>query len=91
MRNLILPAFVVFSLLASTSALAAKPVKITPGKKGVADSGDNFRNYVVQCSNGKKLPLTSWKNGKEWCIGERSTENCSKKQIKAAKGACKVS
>ncbi len=70
---------------------AAKPVKITPGSKGVADSGDKFRNYVVQCSNGKKQPLTSWSNGKKWCVGQASADNCVKKQIKAAKKACKLS
>ncbi len=74
----------------SVSVLAAKPVKITPGPKGVAVSGEKFRNYLVQCSNGKKYPLTAWKNGKQWCIGKESMGNCSKKQIKAAKGACKL-
>ena len=73
------------------NASAAKPVKITPGSKGVADNGDKYRNYVVQCSNGKKQPLTSWRNGKKWCVGQESADNCAKKQIKAAKTACKVS
>ena len=91
MKKFTLTACVAFSLVLSVSAMAAKPVKITPGPKGVADSGENYRNYIVQCSNGKRLPLTSWKKGKQWCIGEKSTDNCSKKQIKAAKGACKVS
>ncbi len=80
------------SLLAvSLGATAAKPVKITPGAKGVAAGGEKFRNYVVQCSNGKKQPLTSWNNGKKWCVGQESGENCAKKQIKAAKKACKLS
>ncbi len=74
----------------SLSASAAKPVKITPGTKGVAANGEKYRNYVVKCSNGKQLPLTSWENGKKWCVGEASLENCSKKQIKAAKKACKL-
>ncbi len=75
----------------SLSATAAKPVKITPGSKGVAENGDKFRNYIVQCSNGKKQPLTSWAKGKKWCVGQESAENCAKKQIKAAKKACKLS
>ncbi len=73
----------------SLPASAAKPVKITPGGMGGA-SGAEFRNYVVECSNGKKQPLTSWDNGKKWCLGEGSQENCVKKQIKAAKTACKL-
>ncbi len=75
----------------SFCAIAAKPVKITPGAKGVASDGAAFRGYVVQCSNGKKQPLTAWNNGRKWCIGQESQENCSKKQIKAAKKACKLS
>lgn len=74
----------------SLGAFAAKPVKITPGEKGIAADGEKYRNYVVKCSNGKQQPLTSWKNGKQWCVGEASLENCSKKQIKAAKKACKL-
>lgn len=81
--------FSIMLMLASFSAAAAKPVKITPGPKGVAASGDKFRSYVVKCSNGKSMALTSWKNGKQWCIGKESLDRCSKKQIKAAKGACK--
>lgn len=74
----------------SLSAAAAKPVKITPGAKGVAADGAAYRNYIVACSNGKQQPLTSWKNGKKWCVGEASLDNCTKKQIKAAKKACKL-
>lgn len=80
---------VVLSVLMSSQAMAAKPVKITPGEKGSTADGD-FRKYNVKCSNGKIQPVTSWKNGKEWCVGEESKENCSKKQIKAAKKACKL-
>jgi hypothetical protein len=77
------------TFLLSLSASAAKPVKITPDGKG-GENGSEFRNYIVECSNGKKQPLTSWDNGKRWCIGEGSQENCAKKQIKAAKTACKL-
>lgn len=75
-------------LLVTLPAYAAKPVKITPGKEG-ATNGQEFRNYTVECSNGRKLPITSWESGKRWCIGDASQENCAKKQIKAAKVACK--
>jgi hypothetical protein len=77
------------ALSLSLSVFAAKPVKITPGDKGQA-SGADFRNYVVECSNGKRQPLTSWDNGKKWCLGQGSQESCVKKQIKAAKSACKL-
>ncbi len=77
------------ALAVSFSVYAAKPVKITPGNKGEAN-GAEFRNYIVECSNGKKQPLTSWDNGKKWCVGQDSQDNCVKKQIKAAKTACKL-
>jgi hypothetical protein len=84
MRNLNL----FLMLLVTIPAFAAKPVKITPGGEGATD-GQQFRNYVVECSNGRKQPITSWDSGKRWCIGDASQENCAKKQIKAAKVACK--
>lgn len=68
---------------------AAKPIKITPGNTGEIN-GETFRNYLVECSNGKKHPLTSWESGKKWCIGQDSQNGCVKKQIKAAKSACKA-
>jgi hypothetical protein len=77
------------SAVLSVSAVAAKPVKITPDRKGDAN-GTAFRNYIVECSNGKRQALTSWDSGKKWCIGESSQANCAKKQIKAAKSACKL-
>jgi len=77
------------AIIFSPPAFSAKPVKITPGNKGDA-SGAEFRNYVVECSNGKKQLLTSWENEKKWCLGEGSQKDCAKKQIKAAKTACKL-
>ena len=90
MNKLIFPIITTVLMTVSLSAVAAKPVKITPGSKGVAADGSAFRNYEVQCSNGKKQPITSWDNGQKWCVGEASQENCTKKQIKAAKIACKL-
>ena len=74
----------------SFGALAAKPTKITPGADGKTADGTEFRNYTVSCSDGKMQPLTSWDDGKKWCIGQESQESCEKKQIKAAKKACKL-
>jgi len=81
--------FFLLILLAAFPTYAAKPVKITPGSEG-ANNGQEFRNYVVECSNGRKQPITSWDAGKRWCIGDASQDNCAKKQIKAAKVACKL-
>lgn len=73
-------------------SFAAKPVKITPGSKETTESGEEFRNYIVECSNGKKYPIISWPNRKQWCIDNNiPEEDCWKKQVKAAKEACKGS
>ncbi|MEP5765073.1 MAG: hypothetical protein ABJ308_10775 [Halieaceae bacterium] len=77
-------------LAISASALAAKPTSIVFDSNGTTADGVEFGNYHVKCSNGKKMPLTAWDNRKKWCVGAESSENCQKKQIKAAKKACKA-
>ena len=74
----------------SASALAAKPTSIVFESNGATADGTAYGNYHVKCSNGKKMPLTAWENRKKWCVGAESAENCQKKQIKAAKKACKA-
>ncbi len=77
-------------LVLSVSALAAKPTSIVFDSNGATTDGTPYGQYQVKCSNGKKMPLTAWDNRKKWCVGEGSTEQCQKKQIKAAKQACKA-
>lgn len=79
------------SLLAlSVNTLAAKPTSIIFDANGTTADGTPYASYKVKCSNGKKMPLTAWENRKKWCVGEQSSEQCEKKQIKAAKKACKA-
>jgi hypothetical protein len=76
----------------SGASFAAKPVKITPGATEKNEAGEEFRNYIVECSNGKKYPIISWPDKKRWCVDNNIPEDeCWKKQIKAAKEACKGS
>lgn len=74
----------------SLNALAAKPTSITFEADGVSPDGVAYATYIVKCSDGDLQPLTAWDDRKKWCVGKESTENCSKKQIKAAKSACKA-
>jgi hypothetical protein len=86
--------FVALAVLISASgaSFAARPVKITPGTTETTDSGEEYRNYIVECSNGKKYPIISWPNRKQWCLDNGISEDeCWKKQIRAAKEACKGS
>ena len=90
--NIVIKTIVAGSLLAlSASTLAAKPTSIVFDSNGTTDDGMPYSSYLVKCSNGKQYPLTAWDNRKKWCVGDASSENCEKKQIKAAKKACKAS
>jgi hypothetical protein len=77
-------------LALSANAFAAKPTSIVFDSNGTTTDGKPYGSYHVKCSNGKKMPLTAWDDRKKWCVGEGSSENCQKKQIKAAKKACKA-
>lgn len=76
-------------LLLSMAAHAGKPTSITFVSEGKAPSGDEYASYIVKCSDGKEEPITAWDQRKNWCVGKDSKDNCDKKQIRAAKLACK--
>ena len=75
----------------SASSFAAKPRAIQFDSKFETEQGEKFAQYTVSCSNGKDMPLTEWQSPNQWCQGEASLENCERRQIKAAKAACKAS
>lgn len=74
----------------SASSFAAKPTSIVFSENAQNDEGTPYANYMVKCSNGKKAELTAWDNRRKWCVGDMNSEVCQKKQIKAAKAACKA-
>lgn len=76
-------------LALSANAFAAKPTSITFDSDSKTADGKEYALYVVKCSNGEQQPLTAWDKRKKWCVGKDSQENCHKKQIRAAKQACK--
>jgi hypothetical protein len=77
-------------LVISASSFAAKPTSIVFDANAATSDGTAYATYTVKCSNGKKAELTAWDNRSKWCVGDSSSENCEKKQINAAKGACKA-
>lgn len=81
-----------FAALASISAtsFAAKPTSIVFDSNNENAEGTAFSTYMVKCSNGKKMELTAWDGRKKWCVGNAQSQECEKKQIKAAKAACKA-
>jgi hypothetical protein len=74
----------------SASSLAAKPTSIVFNANGTTSDGTPYAKYSVKCSNGKKVDLTAWDNRRKWCVGDASSDTCEKKQINAAKSACKA-
>lgn len=77
-------------LIFSASSIAAKPTSIVFDSNATASDGTAYQKFIVKCSNGKKAELTAWDNRSKWCVGDASSENCEKKQINAAKVACKA-
>jgi hypothetical protein len=78
-------------ILASSLSFAAKPTSIVFEANDKTADGQDFSRYSVKCSNGKKVPLTAWDNRHKWCVGDKLNDDCEKKQINAAKAACKSS
>ena len=89
--NIVKIALTTALLATASTSFAAKPTSIVFEANGQATDGTEFGQYAVKCSNGKKMQLTAWDNRRQWCVGAESKEGCEKKQIKAAKSACKAS
>lgn len=72
-----------------SSAFAAKPTSIKYIEDVVVANDTIYSYYKVQCSNGSSADISAWDNRKKWCVGKGGQDDCSKKQIKAAKKVCK--
>jgi len=89
MKTILHTAIAATCLAFSVGAMASKPTSITFVSEGKSPDGQDYASYVVKCSDGKEEPLTAWDQRKKWCVGKVSQDNCDKKQIRAAKMACK--
>jgi hypothetical protein len=78
-------------LTLSGGSYAAKPTSIVFENSDETRDGTPFAKYSVKCSDGKRRELTAWDNRRKWCVGDDSSEQCDRKQISAAKEACKLS
>ena len=76
-------------LAMSASCFAARPTSIVFTNNGETAEGTPFASYKVKCSNGQEVELTAWDNRRKWCVGNDASTDCQKKQIRAAKSACK--
>ena len=76
-------------MLFSSMSFAAKPTSITFETDKTLADGTEYSIYVVECSNNTTLKLSAWDKRKKWCIGDGTQDDCERKQIKAAKKACR--
>ena len=74
----------------SAASFAAKPTSIVFNGNGQTSDDTPYATYTVKCSNGQKAEMTAWDNRRKWCVGDATSEVCEKKQIQAAKTACKA-
>ncbi len=70
------------------AAFAAKPTSIVYVQEVPVDD-EIYAQFTVKCSDGTEKSVSAWDNRKLWCQGIGTKEDCDKKQIAAAKKACK--
>ncbi len=70
------------------TAFAAKPTSIVYVQE-VPVGEEIYAQFKVKCSDGTEKEVSAWDNRKLWCQGVGAKEDCDKKQIAAAKKACK--
>ena len=74
----------------AANSFAARPTSIVFNTNAESSDGTAYGTYTVKCSNGQKVEVTAWDNRGKWCIGDADSKTCEKKQIQAAKAACKA-
>ena len=89
-RSFILGLLSTALFIASSGASAASVKSMMRHAGGITDEGRAYEVHVVVCSDGVQVPITYWKGQKQWCLGEVSSEQCSKKKISTAIKACKT-
>ncbi|PCK07624.1 MAG: hypothetical protein COA42_13425 [Alteromonadaceae bacterium] len=82
--------FILFFLcLSAAKSYAAQPTSVKMIEDIIMADDSIYTYYVVKCSNGAKVDVSSWGGNKLWCLGKGIKNECKKKQIKIAKKACK--
>ncbi|MFT4615384.1 MAG: hypothetical protein ACI9NT_002537 [Bacteroidia bacterium] len=89
MKNLKIASAAVLLCISATT-LAAKPTSIVFNENAEGEDGRAYSSFTVKCSNGRTAQLTAWDSRRKWCVGDAASETCEKRQIKAAKTACKA-
>ncbi len=56
-------------------------------EKGKTLFGQQYKRYMVRCSDGTQAEITGWE-GNQWCVG-RGRSECTNNQLETANKACK--
>ncbi|MDD2814843.1 MAG: hypothetical protein PHP00_03775 [Thiotrichaceae bacterium] len=83
---------IAFSMLSLLSAVvgASQPTDIRFMHKESTFFGQKYSIYMVRCSNGSSGKISSWEEGKKWCVGT-SRSTCAENkgaQLEIAKKSC---
>jgi hypothetical protein len=83
---------IAFSTLSLLSAVvsASQPTDIRFMHKESTFFGQKYSIYMVRCSNGSSGKISSWEDGKKWCVGT-SRSTCAENkgaQLEIAKKSC---
>lgn len=83
---------ITLSVLAVFSAAvsASQPTDIRFMHKESTFFGQKYSIYMVRCSNGSSGKISSWEDGKKWCVGT-SRSTCAENkgaQLEIAKKSC---
>jgi hypothetical protein len=84
--------WLVFGMLSSLSIAvgASQPTDIRFMHKESTFFGQKYSIYMVRCSNGSSGKISSWDEGKKWCVGT-SRSTCAENkgaQLEIAKKSC---
>jgi hypothetical protein len=74
----------------STAASASQPTDIRFMHKESTFFGQKYSIYMVRCSNGSSGKISSWEDGKKWCVGTSRSICAESKsaQLDIAKKSC---
>lgn len=82
----------VFSTLCLLSGTvgASQPTDIRFMHKDSTFFGQKYSVYMVRCSNGSSGKISSWEEGKKWCVGTNRSTCAENKgaQLEIAKRTC---
>lgn len=79
----------VITMLFAYPSFAAEPTSFKYVEEIITSSNNIYIHYKVKCSNGKRVDISGWNDGKKWCVGRGKQDTCAKTRLQIARRACK--